>query len=176
MRVVDSLYAAAGQGLLAMYAAELAQAGLPLAEVEARVLAARAKTFTWGAIADLGHAVRGGRVSRSKKLVADTLRLRPVLASLPDGRIGVGGVLLGKSDMVGKFARFVLKRLDRRRAWRLIVAHGNSPEAGAALREALVAGLPDVQASWLVELGPALGVHAGPGALVVGAQEYTPVD
>src|SRR5690606_33997971 len=71
VRVVDSLNVAAGQGLLTMYAAELAAAGLPFDEVIARVEAARARTFTWGAVADLGHAVRGGRVSRAKKFVAD---------------------------------------------------------------------------------------------------------
>lgn len=176
VRVIDSLNVAAGQGLLTMYAAELAAAGLSFDEVTERVVAARSRTFTWGAIADLGHAVRGGRVSRPKKVLADALRLRPVLTAMPDGRVGVGGVLVGKHDMVGKFARFLLKRLDPRRSWRLIVSHGDAPEQAARLRELLVAGLPDVRASWLVELGPALGVHAGPGALVVGAQEYTPID
>ncbi|MEX0899415.1 MAG: DegV family protein [Gammaproteobacteria bacterium] len=176
VRVVDSMNVAAGQGLLAMYAAELAQTGAPIDEIARRLEAMRSRTHTWGAIADLKHAVRGGRVSRTKQAVADFLHLRPVLAALPDGRVGVGGLLLGKQDMVGKFARFLLRRLDPSKSWRLIVSHANAPDDAARLRERLVAALPDVQASWLVEVGPALGVHAGPGALVVGAQEYAPHD
>ena len=176
VRVVDSMNVAAGQGLLTMYAAELAQAGKPIDEIAQRLEAMRARTYTWAAIADLRHAVRGGRVSRTKQAVADFLRLRPILTALPDGRVGVGGVLFGKQDMVGKFARFVLRRLDPSKSWRLLVSHGNAPADAARLREALVAALPDVRASWLVEVGPALGVHAGPGALVVGAQEHAPAD
>ena len=176
VHVLDSLNVAAGQGLLVMYAAELALAGHPAADIVARTERMRAHTFTWAAIADLGHAVRGGRVSRAKQTAADLLRLRPVLAAKPNGRVSVGGVLFGKRDMVGKFARFVLRRLDPGKSWRLIVSHGDAPEHAARLRELLVAALPDVRASWLIEVGPALGVHAGPGALVVGAQEYTPAD
>ena len=176
VRVVDSMNVAAGQGLLVMYAAELAQAGKSVEEITQRVEAMRARTHTWGAIADLKHTVRGGRVSRTKQVIADFLHLRPILSALPDGRVGVGGVLLGKQDMAEKFARFVLRRLDPSKSWRLIVSHGNVPGEAARLREMLVAELPDVQASWLVEVGPALGVHAGPGALVVGAQEYASVD
>jgi uncharacterized protein len=172
--VLDSMNVSAGQALLVMHAAELAQAGMPLEDIIRSVERMRTKTKVWGAIADLGHAVRGGRVSRGKKLATDLLRLRPVLTNTPDGNIGVGGVLVGKSRMVEKFARFVLRRLDPARPWRLIIGHADAREQGVRLREALVARLPQVQASWLVELGPALGVHAGPGALVVGAQEYDP--
>ncbi len=174
-RVLDSLNVSAGQGLVAMYAAELAAAGKSLEEIVELVEAIRPVTFTWGAIADLSYAVRGGRVGKGKKALTDLLHLRPVLTATPAGTVKVGGVLFGKSDMVGKFTRFVAGKLDPTKRWRLVVAHGDSPAAGTRLREALVARIPQVQVSWLVELGPALGVHAGPGALVVGAQEFRPI-
>lgn len=174
--IIDSMNVSTGQALLVMYAAELVQAGHALDEVMRRVEEMRSHTKVWGAIADLRYAVRGGRVSKGKKVVTDLLRLRPVLTNTPDGNVGVGGVLIGKSRMVEKFSRFVTRRLDPSKPWRLIVGHGNAPEAGARLREMLISAIPQVQSSWLVELGPALGVHAGPGALVVGAQEYLPTD
>ncbi len=175
-QVLDSLNVSAGQGLVTMYAAELARAGRSLEEIVAAVEAIRPVTFTWGAIADLTYAVRGGRVGKGKKLLTDLLRLRPVLTATPEGTVRVGGVLFGKRDMVGKFARYITRRLDRARRWRLVICHANAPDDGARLRERLVASIPQVQVSWLVELGPALGVHAGPGALVVGAQEFRPID
>ncbi|MCA1798857.1 MAG: DegV family EDD domain-containing protein [Xanthomonadaceae bacterium] len=172
-RVFDSRTVSAGQALVAMHAAELAHAGLDIDAIIAELEATRDRTHVWGAIADLRYAVRGGRVSRGKKLLTDVLRLRPILTAKPDGTISVGGVLVGKQRMVEKFARFVGRRLDPARSWRLVIGHANAPEEGARLRELLVARVPTVQVSWLVELGPALGVHAGPGALVVGAQDVS---
>lgn len=170
--VMDSANVSVGQALLVMYAAELAAAGLPLADIVRQVEDMRPRTKVWGAIEDLKYAVRGGRVSRGKKAVADLLRVRPILTNTADSKVGVAGVLLGRSQMVEKLSRFVIRRLDPAKPWRLIIAHADAAEEGHRLREMLVSSLPQVQGSWLVELGPALGVHAGRGALVVGAQEW----
>jgi fatty acid-binding protein DegV len=116
--------------------------------------------------------VRGGRVARSKKLLADLLRLTPVLTAKPDGCIAAGGVLFGRDEQVAGFARFVARRLDPARRWRIIVGHCDAAEDGATLLAALRRAVADIDGSWLVEVGPALGAHAGLGALVVGAQDY----
>ncbi len=170
--VVDSLNVSCGQGLLAMYAGECALAGFDAAAIARAVQNMRARTWTWGMLRDLSYGVRGGRVARSKQVIADLLRLTPILTATPDGRVAAGGVLFGRSDQVAGFVRFVVRRLDPTRRWRLIVGHCNAPDDGAALLEALRREVANIDGSWLVEVGPALGAHAGPGALVVGAQDY----
>jgi DegV family protein with EDD domain len=140
--------------------------------IQRAVEAMRARTRTWGMLRDLTYGVRGGRVSRGKKLVADLLRVTPILTAKPDGTIKAGGVILGRSDLVERFARFVAFRLARGRRWRLMVGHCQAPDDGAALLARLRELVPDDAGAWLVDVGPALGVHAGPGALVVGAQDY----
>jgi DegV family protein with EDD domain len=172
--VIDSLNVSTGQGLLTMYAAECAQAGLPTREVIERVSAARATTFTWGVLRDLTWSVRGGRVSKSTKLIADLLHLTPVLKATADGRIVRGGLLLGHGRILDKFAAFVARRARGGVQYRLAVGHCACAEDGEALRQRLLAALPDVHSSYLMEVGPALGTHAGPGALVVSLQEYQP--
>lgn len=171
---IDSRNVSLGQGLLAMYAAECAEAGFDSDAVVMAVEAMIPRTRTWGVLPDLTYAVRGGRVGRSKKLLADLLHLTPVLATRPDGSIGPGGVLLGRSDLPRKFARFVARRLRKDAEHRLAVGHCNDPEAGEALLELLAPMVPGLHSSYLTEAGSALGVHAGPGGLVVGIQEYQP--
>jgi DegV family protein with EDD domain len=170
--VIDSLNVSCGQGLLVMYAAECAKAGMDADQVAREVVAMRARTRTWGLLRDLTYGVRGGRVSKGKKIVADLLRVTPILTAKPDGSVKPGGVILGRRDLVDRFARFVADRLDPARPWRILVGHCNAPDDGARLHARLRELAPGCIGSWMVDVGPALGAHAGPGALVVGVQDY----
>lgn len=172
--VVDSRSVSCGQGLLVMYAGECAQAGMDADAIVAAVQAMRPRTHVWGMLKDLTYGVRGGRVAKSKKLVADLLHLTPVLTANLDGFVKPGGVLFGRHHTTERFARFLLRRLAADRDWRLLVGHCNAPAEAERLASLLRAGLPRIESLHLVEVGPALGAHAGPGALVVGAQDYQP--
>jgi hypothetical protein len=68
-----------------------------------------------------------------------------------------------------RFAAWIAKRMPRGQRWRLLVGHCDASEEAQRLADALRAQL-DCEQSWLVEAGPAIGAHAGPGALVVGLQ------
>lgn len=168
--VIDSLNASAGQGLLTMYAAECAAAGYDCDQVIAATQAMIAKTRTYGLVGSLEYAVRGGRVPRWLQRLADTLRLMPVLHASRDGRVTVGGVLFGRRDLKGKFARFVRRRMRKDRSYRLLVGHANCERDGEWLLGML--RCDNVEYARLVALGSALGAHGGPGMLVVGLQQY----
>lgn len=169
--VIDSRSASLGQGLIVTYAAELAKAGCDVEEITLRLDEAIARTRVFGLLGDLRFAVRGGRVPRSKKWVADLLRLDPVLTAFPDGRIASGGVLLGRRRRIEKFARFIARRSRAGIRYRIGIGHA-SDEAGASrLRDLLLAQLPEVESHFVTDLGTALGAHGGPGTLVVGLQE-----
>jgi uncharacterized protein len=172
--VIDSANASAGQGLVAMYAAECADAGMDAAAVVAAVRAVLPRTRTWAYLPTLDYGVRGGRVPAIARTLADLLRLSPLLATFPDGRVGIGGVLFGKSHRLQKFTRFVGRRVRVDRRYRLIVGHGDAPAAGRELLDALLREHASIERGWLVPCGVALGVHGGPGFLVVGLQEYEP--
>jgi len=168
--VVDSLNASAGQGLLAMYAAECAAAGHDAESVIAATRAMIPRTRTFGLVGSLEYGVRGGRVPRWVQRVADALRLMPVLHNDRHGRVTGGGVLFGRSRLKHKFGRFVRRRMRDDCTYRLLVGHGNCEADGRRLLEQLNA--PNVAYARLVPLGSALGAHGGPGMLVVGLQEY----
>lgn len=175
---VDSRNASIGQGLIALRAAELAAEGRNVDEIALALDEVIAGTRTYALLGDLDHAVRGGRVAPSKRLLAKVLRLEPILATFPDGRIGGAGVLVGRHDRVRRFARWVARRSGDVRGWRLAVGHANAPDQAAALLAALQARMPGVEQAFVTEIGTALGVHGGPGTLVVSLQKnrgQTPV-
>ncbi len=169
VKVIDSLNASAGQGLVVLHAAELAQTGASLAEVATATRAILPATLTFGLMGSLEYAVRGGRVPRWTKRVADALRLMPVLGNDAQGRVRPVGVLVGRRNLREKFARFVRRRMADDRSYRILIGHANAAADGHWLLERLRGD--NVAWGRVVPLGSALGAHGGPGMLVVGLQE-----
>jgi uncharacterized protein len=167
---IDSRNASIGQGLVVQRAAELAATGQGIDQIVLALDESIAGTRTWALLGSLDHAVRGGRVSPSSRLLARLLRLEPILATFPDGRLGVGGFLLGRHDRVRRFARWIARRAGAAAGLRLAVAHANAPEDAARLLAELQAQMPGLGNVLVTEVGTALGVHGGAGTLVVAAQ------
>jgi DegV family protein with EDD domain len=168
---LDSGTAALGQGLVAMRAAEAAAEGGDAEAVRAAAAAAGPRTRTWGCLVTLEFAVRGGRVPAWIKPIADALRLVPVLEVRPNGSLGIGGVLFGRGNPYRRYGKLLRRRLDPARRWRIGISHANAPEGAAEVRETLAARLPSAEFLPIIPLGTALGVHGGPGCIVVAAQE-----
>lgn len=167
--LLDSMTASVAQGLIVMFAGKLAEEGLPHDKIIERVNKIIPKTTVYLAIYDLTYPVRGGRLKKSVKMIADFLRIRPVL-STKDGIIDKAGVLLGTKNLERKFARFIRKRLDKNKNYIIQIGHCNNP-SGAELLKLTLADFTNIQIIYVIEMGCALGVHAGPGSLSIGVQE-----
>ena len=163
--VFDTANAAGGQALLAIAAAEKAASGASAAEVLAHVAALKPKTLTFALARDIRHAVRGGRVPRWAGWIASVLRATPIAKVVPAGRLKPCSALFGDARAPERFAAYVARQVPADTRWRLIVGHCDAADDGAALLAALRARL-HVAEAWVVETGPAVGAHAGPGALV----------
>ena len=166
---VDSGHVCAGQGLLAWRAGELAEAGADADAIVAELERLKPLTTTWAMARDISHAVRGGRIPRWAGPVVRWSGLLPIAKVRDDGTLGVAGGLLARGRAPEAFARYVARRVPAVAAWRLIVGHADAVADGERLLAALRQRLPVAEAH-LVEVGPAVGAHAGPGTLVVGLQ------
>jgi DegV family protein with EDD domain len=171
IHIFDTANAAGGQGLLVIAAAEAAQAGQTSDQIIALLERLRPVTETWACTADISHAVRGGRIPRWAGPIANALGLTAIAKVSPAGKLALNSGLFGKRNITERYARHVAKRIDRTQQYRAIIGHCGDPEAGQALLQAFTALVPCTQA-WCVESGPAIGAHAGPGALVI---SYQPV-
>jgi len=171
VRVFDTLNASCGQGLLALAAAEAAARGESVEAILATLDHLRGRTHTFACARDIAHAVRGGRVPRWIGPLARFAGLTPIAAMKPEGRLAVAGALLGRRRVAERFAAWVARRVPKGVRWRLLVGHCDASADAALLADALQTRL-DCAQSWVVEAGPAIGAHAGPGALVVALQEH----
>jgi DegV family protein with EDD domain len=168
-RVFDTANAAGGQGLLTIKAAEMAADGAGAEAILAELERRKPLTHTWAIARDIGHAVRGGRVPRWAKPLLNTLGLVPIANVTPQGTLGMAGAFFGQRRIPERFARYIAARVDHRTRWRVVVGHCDALGDGDALLLALQSQL-DVADAWIAETGPAVGAHAGPGALVASLQ------
>jgi uncharacterized protein len=175
IRVLDTRNAAAGQALLVLRAAHLAAAGKTGAEITADFEQMRVRTGTLALIKDVQYGVRGGRMPAWTLPIVRLLHAYLIVADDGRGKIKPCGLLWGHKNLPERFARWAAKRIakqDKREnsGIRLILG---SADAAADMRpcaSALRKYLPNVQSLQQVEAGTAIGVHAGPGSIVIGFQ------
>jgi DegV family protein with EDD domain len=171
VQVIDSLSATAGQGLLAMAAAEAALKGWSVKKVEALVRELIPRTRVFAVADDLSYAVKGGRLPAWVKRVAEFLHLNPVLTASPEGKLGLSGFHLGRGANPMKLARTAAGKMDPETMYRVLVAHANNEAGAVQVRQHILELHPRVHSCHITEAGPALGVHFGPGCLIAG---FTP--
>jgi hypothetical protein len=172
--VFDSGHAAAAEGLMAIWAAEAAQAGLDAPRILEGLARMRPRTALYAVARDIRYGVRGGRAPRVALPLTRLLRLSLMFRSRADGRIGLMGGLWGRDHLPERFARKIARRLDPARRYRLIVGHCDCAGDAERVQAALLASVRGIDRSWVVETGVAIGTHAGPGSLVIGVQDYEP--
>jgi DegV family protein with EDD domain len=110
----------------------------------------------------LKYVLRGGRLGRASSLLGGVLNVKPVL-TMKDGVIHPAGFVRTR-------ARGIEKLLDNLKRFHNIqdvgIVHSSTPEEAQTLRCRLSA-LVDKNRIYVSRLGPALGVHGGPGTLIL---------
>lgn len=168
----DSRSVSAGLGLQALFAARLAAAGLGAAEIGERLAALGERLHVLFVVDTLDYLVRGGRIGRARALVGSLLGIRPILGVV-DGEVTAVDRVRGRRRGQPRMLELFAERLDRQRPVFGAIAHANAPVGAERLRT-LLARTFDMRELILMEIGPVVGTHAGPG--MVGAALFQPAD
>lgn len=173
VQVFDTWQVAAGQGLMVIWAAEAAQAGMSAPRLLEALEEMKDRTSVYAVVTEIAHGVRGGRIPKAALPVTRLLRLCLILCS-KRGRLGFHGVLWGRNRIPERFARRIARTMNPDRRYRVMISHGDCVDDAARVRRELEASGAHLDKVWTVETGVAIGAHAGPGALVIAVQEYIP--
>jgi DegV family protein with EDD domain len=168
---VDSRNVSVGLGLIVRVAAEAAAAGKGVDEVVRAAQDAADRTRSFVAVPTLEHLVRGGRVSPLKGLFARLLGLLPVLTISPEGKVYAGSKARGFEAARRKMMGLLFAEAEKGQngARRFGVAHCDSAPLAEDLARQIRERYPESDVM-IVECGPALGAHGGPGAVAVAVQ------
>lgn len=167
VRVFDTQTASCGEGLLAVIAAEAAQMGASVTEIEALLEEYMPQTRTIAIAHDLAYLARGGRLPGWVKTCTDFMHVSP-LVTARQGRFGLAGLTAGIGAKPKALGRAALRRMRKATTYRILIAHGANIDGARELRRYILHRHTRVHSCHITEAGPALGVHLGPGGLVVG--------
>ena len=166
IRVVDTLCAALGQGLLVWYACKQRDAGLSLDELTQWVEDNKLHLCHWVTVNDLMHLKRGGRISATTAVVGTMLQIKPIIHVNDEGKlINVGKARGRKAAMqilVDKMKQLG-EGFDNHTAF---ICHGDCLEE-AQMLQSMVLQQTDTKEVFVGNLGAVIGSHAGPGTLAL---------
>lgn len=161
--VVDSLFSAMGQGLIAAAAARAAAAGKDLREVTRLAETTRDQTSLLFVVDTLEYLHRGGRIGGAKRLLGTALNIKPIL-HFQEGTIQPLSQTRTKRKAVRELLDIAAQRLGDRTMAEAAVVHVDCLEEGEALRD-LVQERFHPSLLHLSDVSPVVGTHVGPGGL-----------
>jgi len=166
VKVVDTLCASMGQGLLVYYACKKRDAGLSLEELSAWCEEKKFNLSHWFTVDDLMYLKRGGRVSAATALVGTMLQIKPVLHVDNAGHLINIAKVRGRKASIQALAKKMTEQMLPGENDTIFISHGDCWEDARYLGEMLKAqcGVKQVIINYV---GASVGAHSGPGTLAL---------
>ena len=166
VRVVDSLGAALGPGLLACRAADLRVEGKTAAEAGALLDVEVKHLLQIFTVDDLNFLKRTGRVSGATAAIGTVLNIKPLLWGDPTGHIVALSKCRGRKKAIEAILEIYRKRAIDPEKQRIGITHGDCPEEAQQLAERVCA-IAKPRELIIVPHEPFTGAHVGPGMLAL---------
>lgn len=166
IRVVDTLAASLGQGLLVYYACQKRDAGMSLEELVAWCEEYRFKLCHWFTVDDLMYLKRGGRVSAATALVGTMLQIKPVLHVDNEGHLINVAKARGRKASIDALAKKLGETGLPGANDTVFICHGDCLEDAQYL-EQQVKEKYGVKNVFIYYVGAVIGSHSGPGTLAL---------
>jgi DegV family protein with EDD domain len=164
--LIDTRQVSAGEAVLVMEGARLAQAGAKPAEIKAHVESLIPRARMHFVLETLENLKRGGRIGGAQALIGGVLQMKPIL-TIKDGKVEPLERVRTSGKAVARLKEIVLQDLKGKADPKVVVMHAAAPELGKQMVDELAKEL-GIQPPLLLEAGPAIATHAGPGAVGVG--------
>ncbi|MCB1054985.1 MAG: DegV family EDD domain-containing protein [Acidobacteria bacterium] len=163
LEVVDSRQASLPQGMLVLYAARLADRGLPASEIARRIPDLSDRIHSFFVVDTLEFLVRGNRIGRARALIGSLLGIKPILG-VAKGEVVPVDKVRGGRNAHKRILDLASGRIDPQRPILAAIAHAKAPVWADRLRQ-LVLERFSVRELLITEMGPVIGTHVGPGTV-----------
>lgn len=164
----DTKQVAVAAGLIAVGAKNMIDDGKEFAEVTAKVAEMITKTVVYFCIPTLEYLRAGGRISAAAAAVGGILKLAPIITCKTDGSYTIAAKARGMKKGQKMLLNFAQEFLSDGSDCLLAVGHGADEPGGQKMLDLLHDNGIKGKEEFLGQVGPALGVHTGPGLIGIG--------
>jgi len=170
LRVVDSLAASSGYGLLVDMAADLRDGGDSIEEVHAWVEANKLNVHHWFFSTDLTHYKRGGRISAASATMGTLLNICPLMNMNLEGKLIPREKIRGKKHVIVE----IVKRMEEHAqngaeySGKCFISQSACYEDAREVADLVEAKFPKLNGRVMINsIGTVIGSHTGPGTVAL---------
>ena len=166
IRVVDTLAASLGQGLLVWHVCQQRDKGATLEEAAQWAEDNKQHICHWFTVDDLMHLKRGGRIGAATAVVGTMLQIKPVLHVDDEGHLVNVSKARGRKASIEALAKKVSELGAGYDNSTVFLSHGDCREE-AELLVSILKEKHGVKEAFISYVGSVIGSHAGPGTLAL---------
>jgi DegV family protein with EDD domain len=164
--IVDTLAASMGEGLLVNYAVELRKAGKSIDQVKNWLESNKLHLIHLFTVDDLGTLRRGGRLSDTKAIIGQILRVKPILHVSNEGKLVPIRKARGRQFSLDSMLELVDQKIEKPEGQTVFISHGDSLDDAMYVGNKIKEKYPIKEVVYN-HIGPIIGAHSGPGTIAV---------
>ena len=166
IEVIDTKCASFGQGMVVLLACDALEKGMAFDDIVVKVRDWSDNMEHIFTVDDLEYLYRGGRVSKTSKVLGGLLGIKPILHVSDEGKLvplekcrGQKKTLARMVDMMGEINPDIANET-------VGIIHADSAEVAEEVRQ-MIADKYGCKDFLMSELGAVIGAHAGPGTIAI---------
>lgn len=166
IKVIDSLCASLGQGLLVHKAIMMKEEGKTIDEIAQWVEDNKLNLCHIFTVDDLNHLHRGGRVSKATAVIGTLINVKPVLHVDNEGHLVSLNNVRGRKKALVSLVDQMEKKIDGFENDTVFISHGDSID-DANYVASLVKERFGIENILINYVSPTIGSHSGPGTIAL---------
>lgn len=163
---VDTLCASMGQGLVVYYAAKMREEGKTIEEIRDRIEEIKDYVHHQVTVNDLFFLKRGGRISATTAIAGTMLGVKPIISVDKEGKLNTDGKVRGRKNAMNELFRRLKSNENLEELNCAFISHSDCLDDAKTLEAMIKEEYPGVLVE-IGDIGPVIGAHTGPGALVL---------
>ena len=179
IRVIDSLCASAGFGLLVELMADKRDEGMSFDELAEWAEVHKMNVNQWFFVSDLDCLKRGGRVSATSALIATALKICPVMNVNFEGKLIPREKIRTKKKAIVRLVDDMMEHVENGAAYtgRCTISHSDCLEDAQEVARLVGEKIPALKGKVEIsDIGTVIGAHTGPGTVALFFMGDTRVD
>lgn len=168
--IYDTKNLSISQGIMAIKAAKMVEAGASFEAIKEALPKERASVDTYYCLATLEYLIKGGRIGKVSGTIGQMLNIKPIIYVNEEGVYVTLDKARGTKQAYTKLVNILKENLEKTKC-RVYVMHGGAKKEAQDMVER-IKDLPGILSLEYRQISPALGVHTGRGLIGIAVERF----